>query len=454
LSTPGTAKFRFIDLFAGIGGFHHALAQLGGECVLAADLDAQCRKVYKATWPNHPDEALIGDIRSLTRNPDQSERKPAAIDELVPDHEVLCAGFPCQPFSKSGMQMGLLDQIRGTLFFDIMKIAEAKKPRYIIMENVRNLAGPRHSETFDAIIASLRSFGYRVDSKPIIFSPHLLSPNAGGSPQHRERVFILAEHVGSSVLDGHLDVGIRREPSPGWDPNSWTLDSILQPDKDINNIDDYRLTPADRAALDAWQTFVQKIPDNDLPGFPLWADFFRDRPRYPTAAPEWKRDFIRKNSDFYKKHKIFIDAWRERSWMPGQDFRISHFIASRRKFEWQARRIQPSRKDRDLWKLAIHFRPSGIRVKAPNYLPTLVAITQTPFIGPRKRYLTPIEAGRLQGFPDDVFPNATIGDKHAYKQAGNAVHVGVVKHIASMLFESTDAPWLTKRSETRLSSSR
>ena len=441
MSPRKTAKFKYIDLFAGIGGFHHALAQLGGECVLASDMDANCRRVYKATWPEHPDEALIGDIQMLTRNRDDSERTVEEIAALVPDHDVLCAGFPCQPFSKSGMQKGVLDQTRGTLFFDIMEIAKAKTPRYIILENVRNLAGPRHTDTFATIIASLRECGYRVQGDPVILSPHLLAPSAGGSPQHRERVFILAEYVGDKSQDKTLDVGIRQGPSPGWDPKSWTLDGILQSDKEIDNLQDYRLTLEDKAAVDAWQAFVQGIPDDHLPGFPIWVDYFHSKPQYPINTPQWKQNFIRKNSDFYKKHKDFIDTWLALTWKPGKNFRVKDFIASRRKFEWQARDVQPKQKDRDLWKLAIHFRPSGVRVKSATYLPALVAITQTPYIAPRRRYLTPIEAGRLQGFPDHVFPNAKIANKHAYKQAGNAVNVGVVKHVATALFEATDAPW-------------
>lgn len=444
-------SFKFIDLFAGIGGFHHALDQLGGECVLASELDANCRKVYKATWPDHPNEVLIGDVRTLTRRTDGTDRPLAEIAALVPDHDVLCAGFPCQPFSKSGMQKGVLDQTRGTLFFDIMEIAKAKTPLYIILENVRNLAGPRHTDTFATIIASLRECGYRVDTAPVVFSPHLLSPEEGGTPQHRERVFILAEFIGADNPDKTLDVGIRHEPSKGWDPSKWTLDKILQADGEIPNITDYRLTPEDRAAMDAWQVFVQGVPDDDLPGFPIWADFFQTKPNYPGDAPDWKRDYIKKNSDFYVEHRAFLDMWLAVSWIPGEDFRLKHFIASRRKFEWQARTVQPKRGDRDLWKLAIHFRPSGVRVKALNYLPTLVAITQTSFIGPRNRYLTPIEAGRLQGFPDNVFPDAAIQDKQAYKQAGNAVNVGVAKYVANALFEATGAPWVTVEGQRRAS---
>lgn len=434
-------KFDFVDLFAGIGGFHHALEALGGNCVLASDLDETCRMVYRATWPNHPESALIGDVRTLTQKADGSDRTLKQIASLVPDHDVLCAGFPCQPFSKSGMQKGILDQTRGTLFFDIMEIAKAKQPRYIILENVRNLAGPRHAETFKTIIESLRECGYRVASDPVIFSPHLLAPNLGGSPQHRERVFLLAERVGVKAKDKDLDLGIRNEPSPGWQPSMWKIEDLLQDEHEIQNIEKYRLSREDEAALKAWNAFVKGIPADALPGFPIWVDAFKTKPAYPADAPVWKREFIRKNSSFYREHKTFIDDWLAKSWLPGSEFRVKDFIASRRKFEWQARNLQPNAKSRDIWKLAIQFRPSGIRVKPLTYLPTLVAITQTSFIGPRRRFLTPVEVGRIQGFPDSVFPNAKVDDKHAYKQAGNAVHVGVVKYMAKTLFESTNAPW-------------
>ncbi len=437
-----TKKFDFIDLFAGIGGFHHALEELGGNCVLASDLDKTCRLVYQATWPEHPADALIGDVRSLTQNEDGSDRSLREIARLVPDHDVLCGGFPCQPFSKSGVQQGVLDQTRGTLFFDIMEIAKAKQPRYIILENVRNLAGPRHAETFRTIIESLRECGYRVATEPVIFSPHLLPPELGGSPQHRERVFILAERVGVSAKDKTLDLGILNKPIEGWEPSRWSVEEFLQDDAEIADLEKYRLNAEDEAALHAWNAFIKGIPDESLPGFPIWVDSFKSRPVYPAEAPEWKKDFIKKNSDFYKKHKLFIDDWLTKTWISGKDFRVTDFTLSRRKFEWQARNAQPKRKGRDLWKLAIQFRPSGVRVKALTYLPTLVAITQTSYIGPRRRFLTPIEAGRIQGFPDTVFPNAKVDDKHAYKQAGNAVHVGVVKHMARKLFTETKSGWL------------
>ena len=435
-------KFTFVDLFAGIGGFHHALEQLGGKCVFASDLDEKCRMVYRSTWPDHPEPALIGDIRTVTRNASGGDRSARDIAKLVPDHDVLCAGFPCQPFSKSGNQQGILDHTRGTLFYDIMAIARAKKPRYIILENVRNLAGPRHLETFTTIIGALRECGYRVSSDPFIFSPHLLPKHLGGRPQIRERVFILAELVGPKASRAELDIGVPHSPVSGWDPHDWRVEEWLDDDSTIPDLAKYQVSREDQIVLDAWNAFIKGIPADNLPGFPIWTDYFTLRPRYPVNAPQWKREFIKKNSEFYKSNKKFLDDWLEKSWVKGQNVRVRDFIASRRKFEWQARLAQPKASERDLWKLAIHLRPSGVRVKPLTYLPTIVAITQTSIIGPRKRYLTPVEVGRLQGIPDRVFKVANIDDRQAYKQVGNAVNVGVVKHVAKALFKVTKAPWL------------
>ena len=440
MGTPAPA-FRFIDLFAGIGGFHHALAapEFGGECVLASDIDDDARAVYAHSFPDLPADRLVGDIRALTRNPDGTDRSTRALARLIPDHDVLCAGFPCQPFSKSGAQHGVLDSTRGTLFFDIAKIAEAKKPRFLLLENVRNLAGPRHADTWRTIVDSLRTLGYRVSDEPVVFSPHLLPPDLGGRPQSRDRVFILATRTTSA--DRTQEPLITRTPVGDWHPARWNIEDYLLDDADIPHLADYALRPEEIAWLDAWQAFIQGIPADELPGFPIWVDAFTTTPDIPPGTPAWKADFLRKNSDFYRAHRTFIRAWLRKSWIPGAAYRVADFPASRRKLEWQARAAQPRHGDRDLWQLTIHMRPSGIRVKPATYLPALVAITQTSIIGSRRRRITPIEAARLQGIPDAVYATAGVDDKTAYKQVGNGVNVGVVQYVAAHLFASAGLDW-------------
>lgn len=436
-------NFTFIDLFAGVGGFHHALAspEFGGECVFAADIDPQCRKVYSAYFSDLPSSALVGDIRALTQLPDGQDRSLPKLAKMIPDHDVLCAGFPCQPFSKSGTQQGVLDTTRGTLFFDIMRIVLAKKPTYLILENVRNLAGPRHADTWATIVESLRNAGYRVSSEPVVFSPHLLPPDKGGTPQSRDRVFILARRV-KRAKDRMGEPLAVRSAEDGWDPNDWDINKLLLPDSKIRNLTDYLLSPKEVAWISAWQAFVQGIPDNTLPGFPIWVDEFRRAKPADPGTPEWKSVFIQKNVNFYRRHRRFLDKWLNHTWIKNDpDSTVRDFPASRRKFEWQARTAQPTQADRDIWNLTLHFRPSGIRVKPATYLPALVAITQTSIIGSRKRRITPVEAGRLQGWPDDLFKVGAVDDSTAYRQAGNGVHSGVVKFMARRLFEDGGHDW-------------
>ncbi len=405
--------FRFIDLFAGIGGFHLALEALGGECVLASEIDPDCQAVYRRRFTG---TSLIGDIRELTR------RRAS-----IPDHDVLAAGFPCQPFSKSGFQLGLRDRTRGTLFFEIMEIVRARHPRFIILENVRNIAGPRHRDTWRTVIMSLREEGYAVRDEPVVFSPHLLPPSLGGAPQVRERVFILAEHVGDTA-NASLPPVIRKETLPDWSPRNWQIADYLDDDDVIPDVERYRLRPSEEVWLEAWNDFIQRLPREQLPGFPVWVEAFKRTPDVGPPVPEWKANFNRKNAALYREHKNWIDRWL-------REWRVKRFPRSRQKFEWQARGMEPN-----LWELVIHLRPSGVRVKPANYLPALVAITQTSIIGSRRRRITPREAARLQTFPDDFELHAI--DAVAYRQLGNAVNVGAARYVAAALIRSTkQAEW-------------
>lgn len=410
---PNLGKgFRFVDLFAGLGGFHVAMASMKGRCVFACDIDEDCREVYEANFGIKPH----GDIRPLTEG---------RICH-VPDHDVLCAGFPCQPFSKSGFQRGM-DEARGTLFFNILRVLKARRPKYAILENVRNLAGPRQRATWDVIIRELRALNYRVCSDPVVFSPHLLPPELGGRPQVRERVFILAEHIpGAKPHELEGVPLVQNRPVNGWDPDQWRIEDYLDDDEDIPNLAAYRLRPDEIRWIDAWNDLIRQIDDEPLPGFPIWADDFVLTPRITRETPSWKANWLRKNSDFYRRNRRVIDRWKAKH-------DIASFPESRRKLEWQARGHPP-----DLWRLAMHLRPSGIRAKPATYLPALVAITQTSIIGPRRRRITPREAARLQGLPDSF--RLASDDASAYRQLGNAVNASAVQHVTRALLEPAVRP--------------
>lgn len=160
------SKYKFIDLFAGIGGFHYALSSYGAKCVFASEWDKYAAETYEINFNIKPH----GDI--------------TLIDEsLIPNHDILCGGFPCQAFSISGKQKGFED-IRGTLFFDIARIISYHKPKVIFLENVKNLAKHDNGNTFQTILKTLDEIGYNVFSK-------VLNSSNFGLPQNRERVYIV-----------------------------------------------------------------------------------------------------------------------------------------------------------------------------------------------------------------------------------------------------------------------
>lgn len=157
---------KFIDLFAGIGGFRQGFERAGFECVFSCEIDKNCQKVYS----NNFHETPTGDIKEIN---------PADLD----DFDVLVAGFPCQPFSICGKKLGFEDT-RGTLFFEICKIIKIKQPQVIVLENVKHLIHHDKGNTLKVIIASLESLGYNVNYQ-------ILNAKDFGVPQHRERIFII-----------------------------------------------------------------------------------------------------------------------------------------------------------------------------------------------------------------------------------------------------------------------
>src|SRR5574344_2158663 len=135
-------NFKFIDLFCGLGGFRIAFEKIGGQCVFSSDIDEKTQNVYK----NNFGETPYGDITKIS-------------EKDIPDHDILCAGFPCQPFSTAGRRLGFEDT-RGTLFFDVARILKEKKPNGFILENVKGLTNHDGGETLNIILNTLNEIGY------------------------------------------------------------------------------------------------------------------------------------------------------------------------------------------------------------------------------------------------------------------------------------------------------
>ncbi len=166
--TPLKHKFTFIDLFAGIGGFRIAMQNHGGKCVFTSEWDKHCQQTYMANYGEIP----FGDISKIDKN-------------IIPKHDILCAGFPCQAFSIAGRRKGFKD-IRGTMFFEIAEIINLKKPKVIFLENVKNLQSHDSGKTFRTMMDILEcKFGYKMFYKVLNSSKH------ANIPQNRERIFML-----------------------------------------------------------------------------------------------------------------------------------------------------------------------------------------------------------------------------------------------------------------------
>ena len=163
--------FTFIDLFAGIGGMRLGFESAGGKCLLTSDIDTLALETYKENFHPRHAHTYAGDIFKLA-------------SKDVPKHDVLLAGFPCQPYSLAGLRKGL-DDPRGTVFLEIIRILEDKKPQAFLLENVKGLIGHDQGRTFDYIVSMLTGAGYHVDYKVLNTMTH------GGVPQNRERVFIV-----------------------------------------------------------------------------------------------------------------------------------------------------------------------------------------------------------------------------------------------------------------------
>ena len=204
-----SSKWTFIDLFAGIGGFHLALKSFKGKCVFSSEWDKKARKIYEQNFKIN----THGDITQ--------------INELgIPKHDVLCAGFPCQPFSISGKRLGFQD-IRGTLFFDIARIVKAHKPKIVFLENVKNFMKHDNGKTLSVVVQTMENLSYKVYYKIIKSSDY-------GMPQARERIYLICFR---NNLDMNKEFTFPEKRSLRPTPVKCILEDNVSPEFTINRSD-------------------------------------------------------------------------------------------------------------------------------------------------------------------------------------------------------------------------
>lgn len=438
--TEPSPSFRFVDLFAGLGGFHVALQELGGEGVFAAEWEPGLNALYERNF-------------GVTPWSDVADLDDELILDRVPDHEVLTAGFPCQPFSKSGKQQGFEHTEQGRLFFKVHDILRLKRPRRFILENVPNILSHDGGKTAKTIRENLEDLGYTIDV-------HRLSPHQFGIPQVRDRAYFV----------GSLD-GLREFEWPVALDAPTTIHSALHPTSGQGR----EIPSQTLRAIDMWGDFLRRAPAGiKLPSFPIWAMEFRatypyeeftppqfwasrhprgldgydgsfgfplegltsseQRALIPSHSrregdfefPSWKRRFIWQNREFYRTNRSWIEPWIV-EWQPW------NFHSSFQKFEWNAQGGV-----RDIDDYILQVRASGIRVKRPTTAPSLIAMTHTqvPILGAKisgtdsRRYMTPRECAELQSLGSIILPSSDLA---AYKALGNAVNARVVHAIGSAL---------------------
>ncbi len=413
-------KIKFADIFAGLGGFHLGLANSGGfECVFASEMDEELRKLYSKNF----DMDVHGDITKVD-------------ETTIPKHDILCAGFPCQPFSLAGRKKGTKCPDSGKLIDEVFRITNYHHPDFILLENVPNILTVSDGAFWRYIKKSFETLGYELVFK-------VISPEDIGIPQNRKRIFILGcrQH-------GLLNRFIWPEVST---TNNISINDILEPCKNNRILEQKKTTQ-----LMHWQQLLSCCRLGYLPcvsivapefgaNYPLdfrgkhlpemreyrgsygvsltkcqtREELLRHLPSYTRKSeqvPNWLLRSVRYSRELYANNNEFLADWSQRLEKSNNSWQI---------LEWRG-----YGDIHDLSKHILQFRPSGIRVMKKKRSPSLVAMTPTqiPIIGSEMRYMSKYEAARLQNLQN--LPFLPDNDSKAFKAFGNAVNVKIVEMIA------------------------
>jgi DNA (cytosine-5)-methyltransferase 1 len=377
-------NMRFLDLFAGIGGFRLGMQQAGHECVGYVEWDKYARKSYEAIHQTEG-EWTANDIRSVTDN-DLGLLRGKGID-------IICGGFPCQAFSVAGKRGGF-DDTRGTLFFEIARFAQQIKPRFLFLENVKGLLSHDQGNTFGTILNTLDELGYDTEWQ-------VLNSKDFGVPQNRERVFII----------GHLRGTSRREVFPFGGENENTI-------QQIGNIDQHkrkRINP---------QTGRVYSTDGVAPCLStMQGGGLEPKIVMPVLTPD--REEKRQQGRRFKEpgEPAFTVNTIDRHGVAIMEPKLVGGIGE---MNFGSQYRQGNRVyDSNAIAMCLNAQPVG-NTGGNSYLYEIES---------RIRKLTPRECWRLQGFPDWAFDKAkeVNSDSQLYKQAGNSVSVPVIYEIAKRL---------------------
>jgi DNA (cytosine-5)-methyltransferase 1 len=381
--------FTYVSLFSGVGGFEQALNKLGGKCVMASEIDKFANKAYEVLYG----EPTIGDVTKIDEND-------------VPDHDLLVGGFPCQAFSVAGKRLGFEDT-RGTLFFEMARIAKAKKPKVILAENVKGLVGHDKGRTLNVIIQTLCDIGYTVDF-------NVLNSKYFGVPQNRERVFIVA------VRDDLV------EQEPWMDVKGSTV--VPKGKRRIQQLEGVKTFNFDWPPQEEVTTRLRDILEDDVD-----EQFYLSEEKTAklvaciceSTPDKTPIEYSRKNGigkEIKQAHTLSASDWRglNRNQTQNAVLEVRPVLTPDRETKRQnGRRFKDD--GEESFTLTAQDRHGVAIGDSQKY---------------RIRKLTPRECFRLQGFPDSEFDKlvaAGISNSQLYKMAGNAVTVNVIDAIGRRL---------------------